>query len=87
MNRGTHTVWYMWKNECMNFVNCSIGTRRRTIVSLHLSSKNEFCPVSMAHHFFTALGLRHLIVYGNETGGEVVGVLTRVMNLLKGLLH
>jgi H+/Cl- antiporter ClcA len=40
------------------------------------------CPVSKAHHLFTALGLRHLIVLGGQSGGEVVGILTRI-NLLK----
>jgi hypothetical protein len=43
----------------------------------------EFCPVSKAHFLFTALGLRHLIVLGGETGGSVVGIITRI-NLLKG---
>jgi hypothetical protein len=31
---------------------------------------------------FTALGLRHLVVLGGLSGGEVVGMLTRV-NLLE----
>jgi len=39
---------------------------------------NEFCPVSKAHLIFTALGLRHLIVLGGPTGGQVVGILTRI---------
>ncbi len=42
----------------------------------------EFCPVSKAHFLFTALGLRHLIVLGGDTGGSVVGIITRI-NLLK----
>jgi CBS domain-containing protein len=42
----------------------------------------EFCPVSKAHFLFTALGLRHLIVLGGDTGGAVVGIVTRI-NLLK----
>jgi CBS domain-containing protein len=42
----------------------------------------EFCPVSKAHFLFTALGLRHLIVLGGDTGGAVVGIITRI-NLLK----
>jgi len=37
----------------------------------------EFCPVSKAYKLFTALGLRHIVVLGGSTGGEVVGVLTR----------
>jgi chloride channel 7 len=41
----------------------------------------EFCPVSKAMRLFTALGLRHLVVLGGETGGSVVGVVTRA-NLL-----
>jgi CBS domain-containing protein len=42
----------------------------------------EFCPVSKAHFLFTALGLRHLVVLGGESGGSVVGIITRI-NLLK----
>jgi len=38
----------------------------------------EFCPVSKAYSLFTMLGLRHLIVLGGDSGGEVVGVLARV---------
>ena len=41
----------------------------------------EHCPVSTAKKMFTALGLRHLVVLGGETGGSVVGVVTRA-NLL-----
>ncbi|KAL7535492.1 hypothetical protein ACHAXR_006526, partial [Thalassiosira sp. AJA248-18] len=37
----------------------------------------EFCPVSKAYKLFTALGLRHIVVLGGHTGGEVVGILTR----------
>ena len=37
----------------------------------------ESCPVSKAYELFTALGLRHLIVLGEKTGGRVVGVITR----------
>jgi len=43
---------------------------------------NDFCPVSKAYRMFTNLGLRHLVVLGGESGGEVVGILTRV-NFLK----
>ena len=42
----------------------------------------EFCHVSKAHFLFTALGLRHLIVLGGDSGGSVVGIITRI-NLLK----
>jgi H+/Cl- antiporter ClcA len=45
-------------------------------------SVTETCPVSKARHLFTALGLRHLIVLGGKSGGETVGILTR-LNLLK----
>lgn len=41
----------------------------------------EFTPVSKAHRMFTYLGLRHIVVVGGESGGEVVGLLTRA-NLL-----
>lgn len=37
----------------------------------------EFCPVSKAYKMFTSLGLRHIVVLGGTSGGEVVGVLTR----------
>eukprot|EP00977_Amphora_coffeiformis_P014523 scaffold4079_cov167-Amphora_coffeaeformis.AAC.19 len=37
----------------------------------------EYCPVSKAHFLFTSMGLRHLVVLGAETGGAVVGVLSR----------
>ena len=37
----------------------------------------EFCPVSKAYVIFTSMGLRHMIVFGGATGGEVVGILTR----------
>ena len=38
--------------------------------------------VSKAHFLFTSLGLRHLIVLGGESGGQVVGIITRI-NLLR----
>ena len=37
----------------------------------------ETCPLSTAYLIFTTLGLRHLCVLGGETGGEVVGIITR----------
>lgn len=37
----------------------------------------ETCPLSNAYRMFTTLGLRHLCVLGGETGGEVVGIITR----------
>jgi len=47
---------------------------------------SEHCPVSKAYDIFTALGLRHLIVVGGDTGGQVVGILTRI-NFLKEYIH
>ena len=41
----------------------------------------EFCPLSTAKLMFEQLGLRHLVVLGGDTGGSVVGVVTRA-NLL-----
>jgi len=43
---------------------------------------NSTTPVSKAYMAFTQLGLRHLCVLGGDTGGEVVGVITRE-NLLR----
>lgn len=37
----------------------------------------EFCPISKARTLFTGLGLRHVVVMGGPSGGDVVGVLTR----------
>jgi hypothetical protein len=48
-------------------------------------SVTETCPVSKAHHLFTALGLRHLIVLGGQSGGEVVGMLTRINLLMESI--
>ena len=43
-----------------------------------LNVSREFCPVSKAYKLFTSLGLRHLVVLGGgESGGEVVGILSR----------
>lgn len=42
----------------------------------------DFMPVSKAHQIFTSLGLRHLVVLGGDSGGQVVGMLTRI-NFLK----
>lgn len=54
----------------------------RSVMNRGTHCVTESCPVSKAHHLFTALGLRHLIVLGGHSGGEVVGILTRI-NLLK----
>lgn len=35
-------------------------------------------PLSKAYRLFTELGLRHIVVLGGESGGEVVGILTRM---------
>jgi CBS domain-containing protein len=37
----------------------------------------EHFPVSKAYRMFTKLGLRWIVVVGGESGGEVVGILTR----------
>ena len=37
----------------------------------------EFCPISKARTLFTGLGLRHVVVTGGPSGGDVVGILTR----------
>ncbi|KAL7579505.1 hypothetical protein ACA910_007882 [Epithemia clementina (nom. ined.)] len=39
---------------------------------------HEHMPVSKAYLLFTAMGLRHLVVLGGATGGEVVGILSRI---------
>jgi hypothetical protein len=55
------------------------------IVTLCLLTTCRFSihyAVSKAHFLFTSLGLRHLIVLGGESGGKVVGMITRI-NLLK----
>lgn len=56
------------------------------VMNLGTYTVTEFCPVSKAHFLFTSLGLRHLIVLGGETGGVVVGLITRI-NLLKGSIE
>lgn len=35
---------------------------------------------------FTSMGLRHVVVLGGESGGEVVGILSRA-NLLPDHIH
>ena len=47
---------------------------------------SEFCPVSKAYTLFTSLGLRHIVVLGGSSGGEVVGVLTRASFLQRWLV-
>ena len=53
-----------------------------TLSSLMTGCFSIHSAVSKAHFLFTSLGLRHLIVLGGESGGKVVGVVTRI-NLLK----
>jgi hypothetical protein len=48
-----------------------------TLLNFCFFQLREYCPVSNAYLLFTSLGLRHLVVLGGITGGEVVGVLTR----------
>jgi len=38
----------------------------------------EDTPLSKAFKMFTTLGLRHLVVLGGPTGGDIVGIVTRV---------
>lgn len=47
----------------------------------------ETCPLTKAYELVTSLGLQHLVVLGGggESGGRVVGVITRT-NLLPHLL-
>lgn len=75
-------VYIRWLNPSYKrkWVDCACVMNKGTY------TVTEFCPVSKAHYLFTALGLRHLIVLGGETGGAVVGLLTRV-NLLKGSIE
>tara|TARA_B110000971_G_C19696320_1_gene357727 strand:+ start:107 stop:598 length:492 start_codon:yes stop_codon:yes gene_type:complete len=42
----------------------------------------ENCPLSRAYKLFSSLGLRHLVVLGGVSGGEIVGLVTRA-NLLE----
>jgi len=42
----------------------------------------ESCPLSKAYTLFTSLGLRHIVVLGGSSGGEVVGIFSRA-NLLQ----
>lgn len=48
---------------------------------LSLSHAADYMPVSKAYALFTSLGLRHIVVLGGESGGQVVGILSRA-NLL-----
>lgn len=41
----------------------------------------ETCPLTKAYEIVTSLGLQHLVVLGGESGGNVVGIVTR-SNLL-----
>jgi CBS domain-containing protein len=38
-------------------------------------------PVTKVYTLFSSMGLRHLVVLGGESGGEVVGIVSR-SNLL-----
>ena len=70
MNRGAYCVRYA---HLVSFV---VSTTIADHFPLSFNS-SEFCPVSKAYNLFTMMGLRHLIVLGGESGGEVVGVLSR----------
>jgi signal-transduction protein with cAMP-binding, CBS, and nucleotidyltransferase domain len=59
--------------------------RRKWVHVAAVMNRGTYCvtdtmPVSKAHHLFTLLGLRHLVVLGE--GGAVCGIVTRI-NLLK----
>jgi hypothetical protein len=64
-------------------------SHRNKIVNLSaVMNRGAFCvpdyfPFSKAYMLFTKLGLRWIVVTGSNTGGEVVGILTR-KNLLPG---
>eukprot|EP00522_Entomoneis_paludosa_P007011 CAMPEP_0172443238 /NCGR_PEP_ID=MMETSP1065-20121228/3532_1 /TAXON_ID=265537 /ORGANISM="Amphiprora paludosa, Strain CCMP125" /LENGTH=1034 /DNA_ID=CAMNT_0013193407 /DNA_START=12 /DNA_END=3116 /DNA_ORIENTATION=+ len=53
------------------------------VMNLGTYCVRDTMPVSKAYQMFTELGLRHLVVLGGESGGEVVGVLTRINFLTK----
>ena len=46
----------------------------------------EYMPVSKVYNLFLSMGLRHLVVLGGESGGEVVGIVSRE-NLLPETIH
>jgi CBS domain-containing protein len=71
-------VYIRW----MNPINTDKWVNIAAVMNQGTFTVTEFCPVSKAHFLFTALGLRHLIVLGGDTGGAVVGIITRI-NLLK----
>jgi hypothetical protein len=71
-------VYVRWMDPDCKYKWVSLGS----VMNRGTYSVMEFCPVSKARHLFTALGLRHLIVLGGKSGGETVGILTR-LNLLK----
>ena len=48
------------------------------VMNLGTYCVREAAPVSKAYKMFTDLGLRHLVVLGGSSGGEVVGILTRI---------
>ena len=46
----------------------------------------DYLPVSKARSLFTNLGLRHVVVVGGDSGGEVVGIFTRA-NLMQPFIE
>lgn len=58
-----------------DFRNCWVNTE--AVANKGTCTVQEFTPVSKAYKLFTALGLRHIVVLGGDSGGEVVGLLTR----------
>ena len=65
---------------------------RNKLVNLHaVMNRGTFCvpehmPVSNARALFTKLGLRHVVVLGGASGGEVVGIFTRA-NLMPSYIE
>jgi hypothetical protein len=57
------------------FRNCWVNIE--AVANKGTCTVQEFTPVSKAYKLFTTLGLRHIVVLGGDSGGEVVGLLTR----------
>ena len=64
---------------CMQYVHVA------AVMNRGAHTVTEFCPISTAKNMFTTLGLRHLVVLGGDTGGKVVGVLSRSNFLQKNI--
>lgn len=74
-------LYISWMNPdfCDRYVSLAAVMNQGTFcVPVHL-------PVSKARFLFTQLGLRHVVVLGGRSGGEVVGIFTRA-NLMPGYI-